>query len=289
VSSLVPLKFSLPRFDIELFPSTMDAIHGTIAVFRSLFFNDVEFLLRGELMIQQWLRCPVGLAIAIYLFSSSVAWADPVFFTSESAWRTVASDEEDLDFTGANVATANEVPSPPSNNDQLGGVLTFEAGNTGLSSSFTLTTLESDAGFTFNDNEGSGPEWDDALSVGDIDNFEDDDWQITFDSNSVYNFAWFLQDNGVATGESFSVYDKASDSLLGTFSGIPSTDGIDFVGVTSTTPIGRVLFDEGSGGDDIAMGGIVLSSTVVPEPSSAMLCALTLLGAGGCCFRGRWK
>lgn len=215
---------------------------------------------------------------------SPAATAAIVFYTSESAWNAAVENEAGFDFTSSNVALADEVTSAPGANDGLGGTLTFSAANTGLTSSFTLITLESGAGFTFEDNEGSSPEWD-QLSVGDIDNFENDDWQITFGSSDIYNFGFLLQDNNPgSTGESFSVFDT-SDNLLGTFTSIPKTDGIDFVGVTSSnTGIGRVVFDEDAGGDDTGLGGIRLSATPVPEPSSTLLflvgLGLTWLGRG---------
>jgi len=238
----------------------------------------------------QPLCLPAIAAVALMFVPSVSAWADLTFYTDESAWNNDVSDIEVLDFTATNVALADEVSSPPGGNEELGGVLTFDSANTGLSSSLTLIALESGDvddfgdGFMFDDNEGSGPEWDDALSVGDINNFEDDDWQITFDSGSVFNFAWLLQDNNGNTGESFSVYDT-SDSLLGTFNGIPATAGIDFVGVTSTVAIGRVEFDEDTGGDDIAIGGIRLSSTAVPEPSSFAVIGIAVTGL--CVIRRR--
>lgn len=228
----------------------------------------------------QSIRFQIAVAIAFcaMLPAAKSVFADLVFYTNETSWNNSVQGVEALDFTAANVALANEVASPPGNNAFLGGVLTFDSANTGLSSSFVLSTLETDAGFTFNDNEGSGPEWDNALSVGDIDNFENDDWQIVFNSSSVFNFGWFLQDNGTSVGESFSVYDL-NDNLLGTFSMIPETDGVDFVGVISSVPIGRVAFDEDPGDDDIAIGGIRLSSiAAIPEPSGLLLYGVLVAG-----------
>lgn len=225
------------------------------------------------------LTCVLGCLAILLMVSQRECQADVVFYTSEVDWRSDVQDEEDFAFNAANVGLATELGAAPGGNDQLGGTLTFESTNTGLSTSFVLSALQAGAGFTFDDNEGGGPEWDDALSVGDIDNFENDDWQITFDSSSVFSFGWFLQDNDPSsTGESFSVFDKASDTLIGTFTAIPNTDGIDFVGFRSTVAVGRVVFDEDATGDDIAIGGVIISSTAVPEPSgTAFVSALLAL------------
>jgi hypothetical protein len=228
----------------------------------------------------QAIRFQFAMVIALFAIfpAAKSVFGDVVFYTDQTSWNNIVEGVEGLDFTAANVALANEVATPPGNNASVGGVLTFDAANTGLSSSFELSTLEPNAGFTFNDNEGSGPEWDNALSIGDIDNFENDDWQIVFNSGSVFNFGWFLQDNGTSLGESFSVYDL-NDNLLGTFSMIPETDGIDFVGVVSSVPIGRVAFDEDPGDDDIAIGGIRLSViAAIPEPSGLLLYGVLVAG-----------
>ena len=105
-----------------------------------------------------------------------------VTFTDKAVWEAAVSGEQEFDFTAANVLLANQVSSLPPANTNVGNTLTFEAANTGLSADFTFHTLQSGANFTFDDHEAAGnlPDFDNALSVGDIDNFENDDWEMTF-------------------------------------------------------------------------------------------------------------
>ena len=148
---------------------------------------------------------------------------------------------------------ANEVTSPPTGNTNLGPRLTFDSANTGLSRSFRVETLQPGAGFTFNDNE--GPPLHiilDALSVGDINDFEDDDFVVTrTDGPTLHGYGFFLNDNVRQAGESLNIYGPRG-VLLGSTTDIPGTNGVSaFMGVISRVPITRIEFEESHGGDDI--------------------------------------
>ena len=206
----------------------------------------------GRVVVNTGLSVPSGATVEVAGGELNLA-AEVSFITHEATWSALVDRVEVFDTTSANVLLANEVTSPPTGNSQLGGVLTFDSANTGLSRSFTVETLQPGAGFTFNDNEGPPlPVILDALSVGDMNDYEDDDFQISITNGpALYGFAFSLNDNVRQAGELLSVYGPG-DVLLGTTPVIPGTNGVRaFWGVLSTTPITRIAFDENAGGDDI--------------------------------------
>ena len=198
-----------------------------------------------------------GLLTALLLLAPvPAARAAVQFYTDEAAWTAAvnAAGVDALDTSAANVALADEVASPPGADAQLGAQLSFRTTSTALCGSFTLQTLQPGAGFTFDDNE-AGAAWDAALSVGDIDNYEDDDFRLSFPTGSFYAVGLFLIDNAQDAGESLRVFGRGG--LLGTLGGasIPdsSEDASTFVGVVATEPIESVRFDEAADADDIAI------------------------------------
>ena len=102
------------------------------------------------------------------------------------------------------------------------------------------------------------PAWDAALSVGDIGDSTDDDFQISFPSDSFHAVGFSLVDNAQDAAESLRVYGR--NGLIGVIAGtsIPdsSGDGRTFVGLTAAEPIARVHFDEDAGADDIAIADL---------------------------------
>lgn len=196
-----------------------------------------------------------------------------VFYSDAFEWRNAVEGELRFNLaTPGNIALADEVDSPPGPNTGLGKTLTFSAANTGFGTDVQLRALQQGAGFTFDDNEGRGPEWA-GLSVGDINDYQNDNWQATFSPATVSAFGWYLGDNGNSNNESFMVY-NAADELIATLESIPASGLSDFIGFTSTEPVGRVVFDEGAGGDDIAINEIFLA--VIPEPSGLLMAAFAV-------------
>ncbi|MCI0636227.1 MAG: IPTL-CTERM sorting domain-containing protein, partial [Actinobacteria bacterium] len=180
------------------------------------------------------------------------------FYTDEAAWTAAvnAAAVDSLDTTAANVALADEVGSPPAQGEALGPQLTFRAASTGLCGSFTLRALQAGAGLTFDDGEPNPPLFPaDGLSIGDVDDFENDDFQLGFPTGSFFAIGFFLVDNTQDAGESLRVF--GSGGLLGTLAGssIPDSSGgaSTFVGVVSPVPLVSIRFDEDAGGDDVAI------------------------------------
>ena len=117
---------------------------------------------------------------------------------------------------------------------------------------------------TFDDDEGPAA-WNQAISIGDIDNFEDDDFEFKFRGfGSGYlgpplrSFGFFLHDNAKNASESYTVH-GTDGRILGVAPGseIPDSSGMtNFVGVFTREhdpSIDRVEFDEADDGDDIAI------------------------------------
>ena len=167
---------------------------------------------------------------------------------------------EDFAFSATTIAQANEAVPPITENDQLGSTLTFPRSATGLCHSFTVRTLQSGAQLVFDDQEGSAA-WDDALSIGDIDNHEQDSFRVTFDGAiPVHGFGLHLLDNITQTAESIRVFDPSGldiGALLNiiTYETIPdsSGNGTSFIGFWSAEPVGAIEFIENESGDDIGI------------------------------------
>lgn len=225
-----------------------------------------------ESRMRQVLLVLVGAALTC--LPNCQCFADVVFSTDISAWQSTNPGFKEFGFTSNNVLLADEITTAPGHNEAIGSILTFDETNTGLGFNFAIQALESGAEFTFDDNEG-GSVFDDVLSVGDINNFENDDFRIDFSSSDVFAFGFELLDNDDVAGESFSVF--GASGLLGTLTTIPGSSGAVFIGVTSDEAITHVVFDEDAGGDDIAVRSISASTTAVPEPNAGLLVGMALL------------
>jgi len=188
----------------------------------------------------------------------------------EAAWAAAAGGVTPLvfDTTAANVALATEVASPPGSGAFLCGPpgtpvascqLSFEAVNTQLCRDWTLRSLEAGGGITFDDSaERSGSAtWQEALSIGDINDNQNDDFELAFGAGqAVHAFGFHFVDNQRQRHESLTVYGPG-DQVIAILPGnaAPLSDGnlSAFLGIVSELPITRVVFDEATDGDDIAI------------------------------------
>lgn len=181
-------------------------------------------------------------------YSSLFAWEDAVAQMQNSRIDTFLTD-------ATHIALANEVGSPPGNNAGIGSTLNFTAANTGFAYDFAIVQPHA-ASFTYNDTEfGSG--YFPSLSPGDVDNWENDDFEVWIDNvtlgQSIFAIALYVGDNGSSGGERLDVFD-AGNSLLESFTtGLPQGSRMVFMGLVSPVPIKRIYYDEDSGGDDICI------------------------------------
>jgi hypothetical protein len=232
-----------------------------------------------------------ALLCGLILSHSSPAMANTTdFYTDLTNWQNALSGYsiESWITTSENIGKANEVTSDPGPNTKVGATLTFDSTNTGLSSSFQVESLQYErlevknieAGFTFDDADGGLAHDDDfnnALSVGDMDDFEDDDWSLSLLSGpSMTGFGVELRDNRFETGESISLYNGAS--LITTlyfsdyYSPLPTSVANNFIGIATDYSFDKIVFNEDAGGDDIAIADFRFANTAVaPEPASTAL------------------
>jgi hypothetical protein len=214
--------------------------------------------------------------------------------TGEADWAAAAGGAQPLAFdtTAANVGLASELGSPPAPAAFLCGPpetpvaacqLSFAAASTGLCRDFALRTREAGAGITFDDSHerGGHPAWVDALSIGDIGDHTNDDFEFSFGAGQpVHAFGFHFVDNRRENFEGLKVY-AASGEVLGILPGIaaPLSDGnqVAFLGIVSPVPIARVVFDEAADGDDLAIRDFRLGD---PDPDADGLgdCAESGLG-----------
>jgi len=177
----------------------------------------------------------------------------PQLFLDQADWLTKVTSLEanPFRFSAANVALADQVTTDPAKGAPLGSTLTFRGDSTGLSRSFQLSTLEQGASFAAIKETGAFPP---ALSVGQFDLHEDDDFRIDLTAGPPLT-ALALEIFGLpqATLDNLKVF--GTDGILladATKVTIPSAGQL-FIGIISDTPITAIEFDEESGVNDIAI------------------------------------
>ncbi len=182
------------------------------------------------------------------------------FFTDEATWLSAVAQVETFSTHARTLIQADEVAALPVAGQMLSAVLNFQTASTRLSRSFRLTMLEpgngQGHGFVFNDfnQPGDSPGFDNALSVGNIEQFQDDDWQLEITSGPrLYAFAFDLCDNTPHKGESLSVYGTGNRLLASSDKISGANQKKMFLGVISNTPIVRIVFNEDPAGDDTAI------------------------------------
>ncbi len=217
---------------------------------------------------------------AFLLFNVSIVQAQTAtLYTDLTSWEAVVFGSELFQTTSSNISLADEVSSPPGPHTDVGSILTFQTTNTGLSRGFKVETLQTGAQFIFDD--GINPAFDNALSVGDIDGWEDDDWRLSLlDGASMSAFGVEVRHSRFAPGESITLY--SNNMLMDTvsLSSLPSTGNADFfIGLTADFTFDRIDFNEDPDGDDIAIADFRFG-TVVPEPASTILFLSGILTLG---------
>jgi hypothetical protein len=204
-------------------------------------------------------------ADTIIAFESDIQ-AEIAFTTDISEWMTMVSNVQLFTTIADNIALADEVDLPPALNANLGSVLTFRSAETGLSMGFTVEALQPVAGFTFSDTESGTPliDFEDALSVGDSDNFEDDDWLLSLlDSAGMTAFGVEIRNSRFGPDEVITLY--SGSQVIGTvdLSSLPATGNDNyFIGIISDVPFDSISFDEDPDGDDIAIADFRFGTTV---------------------------
>ena len=122
----------------------------------------------------------------------------------------------------------------------LGALLTFEAANTGLARSFQIETQQAGAVFVFDD--GISSFFDNALSIGAINQHENDDWSLTVLGNLPITAIGFeIRNNASSSGESIKLLDNAGN-VLDTIAldSVSQTNG--FIGVIADFAFSKIAF-----------------------------------------------
>lgn len=222
-----------------------------------------------------------GLFIALLVGIASISQAvwqtsgDVTIYTNRVNWEAALSGETVQNFqtTSANLLLANEVSSAPSGNAHLGNTLTLDKANTGFNRSFKLWASKAN-NLVFNDDEGDPIFRTDVLSVGDVNNDENDNFYFNILGGETVSAAGFdIFDNNFGDNETLRV--RIGTTVLADFDTDPLVGGLGstmFLGVISTTEFDELWFNESSDGDDMAVGNFAM----IPEPATTGL----IIGAG---------
>lgn len=182
-------------------------------------------------------------------------------YTNEGAWKLAVQSQmayQKWECLWPNVFLADEHDIFDEQGDgqwQLGKTITLHGDQDGAYPfSFYLENMDAgippgDLGaLVFHDNEGFSTN---SISIGDIDNWEDDDFEIGVTGAEVYAIAFYMEDNEYDVSEYLEVHalDGAGECIIGSI-----TEEIDgFFGVISPVPLKRIWFNENAGADDIAL------------------------------------
>ena len=236
------------------------------------------------------------LALSTLCLSLPIHAATTLTISAPSLAGFTTGPFEELNTIAANVGLADEVATGPAASGQTNlntNVLTWQAANTGFSTGFRLTALQSGANLVFDDDEGSNiANFDNAISIGDIDNQDTDSFTLEFLSGGYQSIGFEIRDSNNWSNEILEVFDI--DGLLqatfdiGAFDASANLDNDNqFLGLrASDYIIGSIRYTEASeSGNNEAIAianfafadfGTGLPDAAVPAPAAAFL-----LGLGG--------
>ena len=224
----------------------------------------------------------VFVVVAVATLAGSASSAATLSFSDKATWQASLVSSTDFAINPDNLALANELSAPPAVDDPLNtGLLTFESGNTGLSTNFTFAVdpteevpgTDHDLILTGN---GLG-----VLTPGDAEH----DWNITLPLGSnVFAVGITVLGNG-SFEDGFLFQDQAGLNLA-VFS--PGTNGPTpaFLGVISDTPIWRIVYQDTNitGGrvlQEISFGQTSLATVPLPATLPLLAAVLAVLGLAG--------
>lgn len=204
----------------------------------------------------------LGCAIALSLVSNTAMAQTVDLYLDEVEWLEAVASVEVFDFTASAMAQADEVPTPPGPMTNLGQVLTFESKNTGLSTSFRLTSLNDD--WIFEDRLISEHLSPGAIDPGGSGPHEDDDFMIELLSPQRHAVSIIISNNNVADSEEIVVRGEG-DEVLASFPLLLENDE-QFYGIVSSVPMHSVTVDEGSDEEDITTARLQLADLAATPP-----------------------
>lgn len=204
----------------------------------------------------------LGCAIALSLVSNAAMAQTVDLYLDEVEWLEAVDSVEVFDFTASAMAQADEVPTPPSPMTNLGQVLTLESKNTGLSTSFRLTSLNDD--WIFEDRLISEHLSPGAIDPGGSGPHEDDDFMIELLSPQRHAVSIIISNNNVADSEEIVVRGEG-DEVLASFP-LLLENNEQFYGIVSSVPMHSVTVDEGSDEEDITTARLQLADLAATPP-----------------------
>lgn len=189
--------------------------------------------------------------------------ANWTYYNEDQAFANYAIENNWLTFkkfetTEPNIYLANEVSyfwsgGTPGGQTALTSCITFSPiSNTGLPFDFYLKNKAYEGnlwGLVINENEGSFPV--NTISIGDIGDLEDDDFEIGVTGDKVYGIGCRIIQNDADNGEYMAIT-AAAGCPLGQQASLPSMEN-GFVGFISPVPLQRINFNEAAGGDDMGV------------------------------------
>jgi hypothetical protein len=189
------------------------------------------------------------------------------FFKNQGNWETAfpyqAVKGEWL-TNRPNIWKANEKDNFVQNNVQIwmGKRITFSSDTTNMPFDFYLENKDpnipdylpnSSWALVFEDDEA---DWPQTISIGDIDNYEFDNFEIGVSGNNVYGLGFNMVDNSTNPNEYIKIYahDGSTECEIGHISHSDAggfSNG--FLGVIAPVPVTRIFFRENDDGDDIGV------------------------------------
>lgn len=178
---------------------------------------------------------------------------EPVILTNKIEWmNTVETSGFKLvewKTSAENISKSKEYSKVPEKNQGLGDTLTWEK-VTADSLSFKLIGVNGP--FTYWDREGDDGYPEGTISIGDLDDWEDDDFDIELIRSEVYAIAFEIGNNIFTSDELLKVH---FDEQIKTFSSTELSEEnepeLAFIGIISPLPLIKISFDENPDGDDI--------------------------------------